>query len=133
MDLNEASVLTPGDAATTFEVDGVQIGLMICYDTSFVEFFKVYQNLGCSMIFSPSVFDVVTGEMHWNLIHRARALDNQIYMAAISPARNYQLNYVPYGGSMVIDPYARIIAQAGEKEEIVHIDIGKISQFCKGF
>lgn len=124
MDLNEASVLTAGDDVTTFDIDGIRFGVAICYDSSFDEFFKIYQKLGCAMVFVPSVFDVITGEMHWNLIHRARALDNQMYVAPISPARNYNFDYVAYGHSMLIDPYARIMREAGENEEIVYAEIG---------
>lgn len=83
------------------------------------------------MIFVPSAFDVTSGEMHWDLIHRTRAMDNQVYVAVISPARNHTVDYVCYGHSMVIDPYARILQEAGTEEEIVYSEIGM--KFAYGF
>lgn len=82
-------------------------------------------------MFFPAAFHISTGPQYWELVHRARAVDNQFFVAAISPARNENANYVVYGHSMIIDPIGRILAQAGTNEEIVFYEIGQTSLFKK--
>lgn len=91
--------------------------------------FPIY--IGCDLVFFPAAFHISTGPQYWELVHRARAADNQLFVAAISPARNENATYVVYGHSMVIDPTGKILAQAGTPEEIVFQEIGKsISKLC---
>lgn len=73
----------------------------------------------------PAAYPIDIGPTYWELIHRARAVDNQFFVAAISPARNETANYVVYGHSMIIDPIGSILTQAGITEEIVFSEIGK--------
>lgn len=76
------------------------------------------------MIFYPAAFNTVIGPMHWDLLNRARAADNQVYVATISPSRDVNGGYIAWGHSMFSDPWGRVLAQASEKEEIVYLDIG---------
>lgn len=102
----------------------------ICYShTSFrsVKFIVDYL-VGCDLVFFPAAFHISTGPQYWELVHRARAVDNQFFVAAISPARNEQANYVVYGYSMIIDPIGNILTQAGTSEEIIFYEIGKNSK-----
>lgn len=64
------------------------------------------------------------GPPYWELVHRARAVDNQFFVGLISPARNEQVEYVCYGHSMIIDPTGKVLAEAGNYEEIVFQEIG---------
>lgn len=73
----------------------------------------------------PAAFHISTGPQYWELVHRARAADNQFFVAAISPARNDNASYVVYGHSMIIDPIGTILAQAATNEEIVFHEIGE--------
>lgn len=73
----------------------------------------------------PAAYPSSTGPLYWDLIHRARAVDNQFFVAAISPARNDNASYVVYGHSMIIDPYGQILTQAGIAEEILFYEISK--------
>lgn len=84
--------------------------------------------VGCDLVLFPAAFHITTGPQYWELVHRARAIDNQFFVAAISPARNEQANYVVYGHSMIIDPIGNILAQANTSEEIVFYEIGKNSE-----
>lgn len=85
---------------------------------------------GCDILFVPAAYDIdkkksVTLDYYWELVHRARAFDNQFYVAAISGARNESIkDYVLYGHTMIIDPFGRILQQAGTKEEIVYQELG---------
>lgn len=72
----------------------------------------------------PAAYPVGAGAPYWELIHRARAVDNQFFVAAVSPARNDNANYVVYGHSMIVDAHGVILAQAGIREEIVFHEIG---------
>lgn len=79
---------------------------------------------GCDLLFVPAAYPVDIGPRFWELVHRARAVDNQLFVAAVSPARNDDASYVVYGKSMIIDPIGTILAQAGTSEEIVFYEIG---------
>lgn len=85
--------------------------------------------LGCDLLFFPAAFPISIGPQYWELLHRARAVDNQLFVAAILPARNEQANYVVYGHSMIIDPTGNVLAQADTEEEIVFYEIGLNEQF----
>lgn len=82
--------------------------------------------IGCDVVFFAAAFHISTGPQYWELVHRARAVDNQLFVAAISPARNEQASYVVYGHSMIIDPIGNILVQAGIKEEIIFYELGLI-------
>ena len=81
--------------------------------------------MGANFLVFPSIFTVPTGEMHWDIIRKARALDNQAYFAFASSARpvdNPEL-YQPYGHSSIVDPWGKIIADSDHEETIVYSDI----------
>lgn len=81
--------------------------------------------LGCDVLFLPAAFHEATGPTHWELLSRARACDNQFYVAAINPARNPTATYVTWGHSMIVDPQGQIVVQGGTNEEIISAKIGK--------
>ncbi|XP_050493938.1 omega-amidase NIT2-like isoform X1 [Bombus huntii] len=83
----ESDSLSPGNSLTTFDVKGCKIGIGICYDIRFEEMARIYRNKGCQMLIYPAAFNMTTGPLHWSLLQRSRANDNQLYVACISPAR----------------------------------------------
>jgi predicted amidohydrolase len=86
--------------------------------------------LGAKIIVIPAAFNMTTGPAHWHLLARTRALDNQVYFIAASPARNEKDEYVSYGHSLVVDPWGKIIAEKDEKEGLLccEIDLDYIEQ-----
>lgn len=76
------------------------------------------------MMFYPAAFNTVIGPMQWELLNRARANDNQFFLATISPARNPNSKYEAWGYTMVSDPWGAIVKQAGISQETVHVEIG---------
>lgn len=120
----ESDVLTGGNKLVVVEVENVKIGIGICYDMRFGELARIYRQKGCDLIFYPGAFNMTTGPLHWELLQRGRALDNQIYVATISPARDETAEYIAYGHSMIVDPWAKIVKSADETEQIVVADIG---------
>jgi predicted amidohydrolase len=104
----ESDVLSPGNKVTIFDIPEYgKVGLAICYD---IRFLLVY----------PGAFNTTTGPLHWSLQARARAMDNQVYVALCSPARDMDATYHAWGHSMVVDPNAAVMAETEEKEDIVY-------------
>lgn len=119
----ESTNLSPGNDLTVVDTVYGKLGIGICYDIRFSEMATLYQKAGCFMIFYPGAFNMTTGPLHWELLTRSRAVDNQLYVASVSPARNMEADYHAWGFSSVSDPYGEIIGKAGFDEEIVYADI----------
>ena len=77
---------------------------------------------------------MTTGALHWSLQARARAMDNQVYVGVCSPARDMTASYNAWGHSMIVDPNAGVLTEAGEGEDILYADLlpGKIEEVRKG-
>ncbi len=72
----------------------------------------------------PGAFNMTTGPAHWELLLRARALDNQMYVAAVSPARDESASYVAWGHSTVVGPWGDVVATTDERDGLVFADLG---------
>ncbi|KAJ2799399.1 Omega-amidase nit3 [Coemansia guatemalensis] len=119
----ESEVLKPGNALTEFATPWGKFGLGICYDMRFPEMAMVAARRGCVGMIYPGAFNTTTGPLHWELLLRARAMDNQIFTAACSPARDLNATYQAWGHSTIVDPYARVLATTNEAENIVYSDL----------
>ncbi|MDF2674205.1 MAG: carbon-nitrogen hydrolase family protein [Clostridiales bacterium] len=78
---------------------------------------------GAQIVFVPAAFNMTTGPAHWETLFKARALDNQVYMAGISPARTADGVYTAYGHSLITNPWGQVIREANEEQEIIYEDI----------
>lgn len=78
---------------------------------------------GAFLLVYPGAFNLTTGPLHWSLLGRARAMDNQVYVGLCSPARDMNATYHAWGHSLVANPRAEVLAEAGEGEEIVYADL----------
>jgi len=119
----ESDTLAAGNEVTVLQTEFCKIGVAICYDMRFPELMRLMALKGAKLIVIPAAFNMVTGPAHWELILRNRALDNQVYMAAASPARDENSSYVAYGHSMVTTPWGEVLKSADEKEQIISADI----------
>lgn len=116
----ESDSLTAGNNVTTAQTPWGGLGVGICYDIRFPELSMLMRNKGCTMLVYPGAFNMVTGPAHWELLQRARAVDNQLFVAACSPARNEKSDgYIAWGHSSVVSPWGDVIAKAGASEETV--------------
>jgi omega-amidase len=107
----ESDTLSGGAQMTTFDTPWCRMGLAICYDVRFPELSMLMRDAGCDVLLFPAAFNVTTGPLHWELLLRARAVDNQVYVAAISPARSEDSNaYQAWGHSSIIDPWGKVAA-----------------------
>ncbi|XP_075710549.1 omega-amidase NIT2 [Rhinoderma darwinii] len=119
----ESETLSPGDSLSVFDTPFCKIGVGICYDIRFAELAQLYTKKGCQLLVYPGAFNTTTGPAHWELLQRARALDNQVYVATASPARDEKASYVAWGHSTVVSPWGEVIAKAGADETIVSTEI----------
>lgn len=123
----ELASLSAGERATVFKLgDFGNVGLGICYDIRFPELAMIASRnpYNSFAMFYPGAFNTTTGPLHWHLLARARAVDNEIYTVLCSPARsNEEGGYPAYGHSLVVDPYGKIVAEAGEGEEILYAEL----------
>jgi omega-amidase len=119
----ESDTLSPGDKLTVIDTDFGRIGVAICYDVRFPAMFADMAALGVHLIVLPASFSESTGPVHWELLLRARALDNQLYFAACAPARDVTGVYKGYAHSLVINPWGEIIGAAALAETVVYSDI----------
>lgn len=117
--VSESAMFTAGDQLVTFSVGSTKIGLGICWDMRFPEVAEGYRRLGCQLVIYPSLCDVQTGRLHWELIARSLAL----FVAFCPPARDEGARLVAYGHSLVADPWGRVCVEGGEREEIVVADL----------
>ena len=131
----ESDVLSPGNKVTIVDLPEYgKIGLAICYDVRFPELAMIAARKDAFMLVYPGAFNTTTGPMHWSLQARARAMDNQVYVAMCSPARDTQATYHAWGHSMVVNPNADILTELEENEDIAYADIdgAKIDETRKG-
>ncbi|XP_013922522.1 PREDICTED: omega-amidase NIT2 [Thamnophis sirtalis] len=119
----ESETLSPGDKFSVFETPYCKIGIGICYDIRFPELAQIYTQKGCKLLVYPGAFNLTTGPAHWELLQRGRAVDNQVYVATASPARDETGSYVAWGHSTVVNPWGEVIAKAGTEETIVYAEI----------
>ncbi|RAO68959.1 uncharacterized protein BHQ10_004971 [Talaromyces amestolkiae] len=120
----ESEVLSPGNKVTILDLPEYgKIGLAICYDVRFPELAMVAARKGAFILVYPGAFNTTTGPMHWSLLGRARAIDNQVYVAMCSPARDINASYHAYGHTFIASPNAEVLGELDEKEDIVYADL----------
>lgn len=115
----------------TFDTPYGKIGVAICYDMRFPELAQLYADMGCFMVIYPGAFNTTTGPKHWELLLRARAVDNQFFVVGCSPARNPALDYPTWGHSTVVGPWGDVLETCDEKEAslLVPIDVSLLDDF----
>lgn len=119
----ESDYLSQGDNITIFDTPFGRAGLCICYDIRFPEMIRSLALMGAQIIFVPAAFNMTTGPAHWETLFRARALDNQLYMAGISPARDKNGVYTAYGHSIITNPWGEKLSEANDGQDIIYGDI----------
>jgi predicted amidohydrolase len=107
-----------GAAIATFEADGVRVGCAICYDLRFPELFLALRRAGAALILLPSAFTVATGRDHWEVLIRARAIENQCWLAAPATWGRHRdgagQDRFTYGHSLVCDPWGQVVSTVSD-------------------
>lgn len=119
----ESETLSPGSSFTTFDLPNCKVGVGICYDMRFAELAQVYSQMGCKLLVYPGAFNMTTGPVHWELLQRGRAVDNQLYVATASPARDLSADYHAWGHSTIVNPWGEVISTTEHDEDIIFADL----------
>lgn len=118
--IKESSVFTPGSQVCSVQTELGKIGIVICYDIRFPELLRKKEMLGLDLLIVPAVFNRITGPLHWHLFMRTRAVENQMFLAAVSQGENRASSYRSYGHSLLVSPWGEIISEAADQEQIVY-------------
>ena len=126
----ESATISPGDEVVTVDVDGVTVGLAICYDLRFPELFRILALRGAEVIMLPAAFTMTTGKDHWEVLIRARAIENGVFMVAPGQFGQYAAGKWSYGRSLIVDPWGTVLATAGDGITIAgaELDLGRVAQ-----
>ena len=115
----ESDFVAPGNDGPLVIAEPIQMGVSICFDVRFAEWMHLFMEAGADLIALPAAFSPATGPKHWELLLRARALDNQLFIAGVSPA---QSPYA-YGHSLIATPDGQVQYALGERAETAVWDI----------
>lgn len=124
----ESNRLMPGRKIAITQVEGLPMGLAICYDLRFPELFRIQTFRGACAVALPSAFMEKTGEAHWEVLVRSRAIENQIFMIAANQIGGPPEGPHCWGHSMIVDPWGRILAQAEGGEVAVLAELDGVEQ-----
>jgi deaminated glutathione amidase len=119
----ESDGAIPGDEVVVTDVLGRRLGLSVCYDLRFPELFRALSTAGAEIITVPAAFTAVTGEAHWEVLLRARAIENQAFVIAAGQVGTHATGATSHGHSMIVDPWGIVLAQAQAGEQIVVADL----------
>ncbi|MEJ6005938.1 carbon-nitrogen hydrolase family protein [Paucibacter sp. AS339] len=129
---DEGRVLEAGSEPVTLQVERFKLGLSICYDLRFPELYRAMSfqpgQAACDLFCVPAAFTYTTGEKHWELLLRARAVENQAYVIAPAQGGRHQNGRRTWGHSMIVDPWGEVLACLPEGEGLVmaELDIARL-------
>lgn len=112
--IRESNKFKAGKEVVVAETDIGTFGFTICYDLRFPELYRMLVDRGARLIFVPAAFTLYTGKDHWEVLLRARAIENQVYIVAPAQFGVHPDNKACFGASMIIDPWGTVIARASE-------------------
>jgi len=125
---DESQVLAPGLQPVCFDLPSIdshcwRIGLSVCYDLRFAELYRHYAQAGVHLMLAPSAFTYTTGQSHWELLLRARALENLAYMAAAAQGGVHENQRHTWGHAMLVDAWGTVLAQGTKGAAAVLADL----------
>jgi predicted amidohydrolase len=126
----ESATIARGGVAVLSPCIGSTIGLSVCYDLRFPMLYRAYAQAGAEMLAIPAAFTKMTGEAHWHVLNRARAIETGSFVIAPCQYGTLAGGAQCYGHSLIVDPWGRILADGGEAEGVVfaEIDLGLVAE-----
>jgi deaminated glutathione amidase len=109
----------PGEIAVAIDLPWGRLGLTVCYDLRFPALYRALAEAGCSFLAIPSAFTRQTGEAHWHVLNRARAIENGAFVLAAAQGGRHENGRETFGHSLVVDPWGRILAEGGTEPGVV--------------
>src|SRR4051794_38900645 len=113
----------PGDEIVVSEAGGIPLGMTVCYDLRFPELYRILAIRGARVISIPAAFTKVTGQAHWELLIRARAVEDQAFVVAADQIGKHPPDKESFGGSTIVDPWGEVLAVADDEECFVAADL----------
>ncbi len=120
---DEARVLEAGNEPVTLQAGPLRVGLSVCYDLRFPELYRRLCTPPCDLLSVPAAFTYTTGRAHWELLLRARAVENQCYVIAPAQGGTHENGRRTWGHSMVVDPWGEVLAVRPEGEGVVLAEV----------
>jgi deaminated glutathione amidase len=126
----ESSHEQAGDDLVTVDLGPARIGMTVCYDLRFPELFRALLDLGANLFTLPSAFTVTTGRDHWEVLVRARAIENQSFVLAAGQVGRAKPEYDSWGHSMIVGPWGEVLAvvESGEGFAIADLDFERLRE-----
>ncbi|TIV23501.1 MAG: carbon-nitrogen hydrolase family protein, partial [Mesorhizobium sp.] len=112
----ESASYEPGTEAVVADINGTKLGFAVCYDLRFPQLFRAEAMAGAEVLTVPAAFTRQTGEAHWHVLLRARAIENGAYIVAAAQGGLHEDGRETYGHSLIVDPWGRVIAEAAHNE-----------------
>jgi deaminated glutathione amidase len=119
----ESATEEPGDEIVVADAGGVPLGLTVCYDLRFPELYRILALRAARVVTVPSAFTERTGRDHWELLLRARAVENQVFIVAADQLGEAPPHYRSFGRSLIVDPWGIVLAEAPDRECFVSADL----------
>lgn len=119
----ESATIAPGDKAIISPCVEGSIGLSICYDLRFAHLYRSLAQAGAEMLATPAAFTRMTGEAHWHVLQRARAIENGAFVIAPCQYGTLSGGSQCFGHSLIVDPWGRVLADGGDTEGVIVADI----------
>ncbi|WP_108881913.1 nitrilase-related carbon-nitrogen hydrolase [Anderseniella sp. Alg231-50] len=119
----ESATISPGDQAVVADTPWATLGLSICYDLRFAALYRQLAKQGAGVLASPAAFTKVTGQAHWHVLQRARAIETGCYVIAPCQYGKISGGGECYGHSLIIDPWGEVLADAGDGEGYIVADL----------
>ena len=120
---DEGRTLQAGNQPVALQAGPLRVGLSICYDLRFPELYRALMTPPCDLLVVPAAFTYTTGRAHWELLLRARAVENQCYVLASAQGGNHPNGRRTWGHSMVVDPWGEVLDVLPEGEGVVIADV----------
>jgi predicted amidohydrolase len=120
----ESAVYQPGDRAVVADLLWLKLGIAICYDLRFPQLYRAQAQAGAAALTAPAAFTRQTGEAHWHVLQRARAIENGAFVVSAAQAGRHADGRETYGHSLIVSPWGEVLAEAGgDGPEIIFADI----------
>ena len=119
----ESMTEDPGDEIVVADAGAIPLGLTVCYDLRFPELYRILTIMGARVITVPAAFTIPTGRDHWEVLVRARAIENQVFVVAADQVGEAPPHYNSFGRSMIVDPWGVVLAQAPDAECFVAAEL----------
>lgn len=119
----ESNTFTGGSEAIVVDIPNAKLGVSICYDVRFPYLFRALADHGATVLSAPACFTKQTGEAHWSVLQRARAIENGAFMISAAQAGLHEDGRETYGHSMIVDPWGRVLAEGDDKPGLIFAEI----------